>query len=104
MFDHAAVRAFLRRRRGAITAPEVAGTPAWCALPDDDPGKLDAVLIAGAQHVLTIELDEVDARRCAMVQAAKDISTAKKWKDLAVTLRRRDEAIRSGTYIERVAA
>ncbi len=53
----------------ANTTPPTAGTPAWCALADDDPRKLLAVAAAGEHHVLRVEIAQE-----AMAQAAKDIS------------------------------
>ncbi|OBK91479.1 DUF2742 domain-containing protein [Mycolicibacter sinensis] len=40
----------------ANTAPPMAGTPAWCALADDDPLKLLSLAQAGEHHVLRMEV------------------------------------------------
>jgi hypothetical protein len=67
----------------AEVAPRpVAGTPDWCALPDDDPRKLAAVIEAGVQQALRI-----DTEQATKAQAAQDISLAEDWRQLAQDVR-----------------
>ncbi len=54
------------------------GTPAWCALPDDAPAKLAAVLHGGCHHALRLELTQE-----ASAEASKAISTMHDWKAVA---------------------
>lgn len=75
-----------------------AGTPGWCALSDGDPRKLLAVAAAGEHHVLRVEIAQE-----AQAEASKTISASADWHALARYLRQRDQARRSGAYIEREA-
>lgn len=74
----------------------MAGTPAWCALSDDDPAKLAAVLDAGQHHVLRMEIAQE-----ARAQAAKDVAAAADWPAIAREVRQLHDARRSGARIER---
>lgn len=69
-----------------------AGTPAWCALADDDHRKLLAVAVAGEHHVLRIEIAQE-----ARAEASKAVAGAADWS--AIT-RRMD---RGRAYIPRAA-
>lgn len=57
------------------------GTPAWCALADDAPSKLAAVLHGGCHHALRLEMTQ---EACA--DASKDISAAADWRAVASEL------------------
>ncbi len=74
----------------------VAGTPAWCALPDGDPRKVFALIAASEHHVLRME-----AAQEARAEASKAISAAADWPAVAREIRHRDEARRRGARIER---
>jgi hypothetical protein len=51
-----------------------AGTPAWCALSDDDPRKLLALAAAGEHHVLRMETAQQ-----ARAEASRAVSAAADW-------------------------
>ncbi|MED5812933.1 DUF2742 domain-containing protein [Mycolicibacterium sp. 050232] len=69
-----------------------AGTPAWCALSDNDRRKWAAALDAAQHHVLRVE-----TAQAAKAEAAQSISAAADWAGLA-------RSIRSGIYIPRKAS
>ena len=56
----------------------MAGTPAWCALADDDPAKLAALLDA-AQHWAL----RVDICQQAQCEAGHAVSAAADWSEIA---------------------
>lgn len=56
----------------------MAGTPAWCLLPDDNPLKLSAVLDAGQHWALRIEGNQE-----ALAEASKAIAGAADWRSVA---------------------
>jgi hypothetical protein len=70
----------------------VAGTPAWCALSDDDPAKLVALAVAGEHHVLRVETAQE-----ALAQASQAISACTDWSTVAQRVRNRS----SGSYVPR---
>lgn len=57
------------------------GTPAWCALADDDPAKLASVLDGGCHHALRLELNQE-----ARAEAAKEIAASADWRAIAQEL------------------
>jgi Protein of unknown function (DUF2742) len=75
------------------------GSPAWCALPDDDPAKVAAIFDA-AQH-WALRLETCQEASC---EASRDVSAAADWKSLPNIWRRRGVAIRDGAYIPREVA
>lgn len=56
----------------------VLGTPAWCALPDDAPGKLAGVLHGGIHHALRL-----DVAQEARAEASQALSAATDWRAVA---------------------
>lgn len=98
------VRAYVYRVLGGHTTTIICGTPEWIELPDDDPEKLAAVLIAGSRWCLEEEAAEIRWQRGALKRASVAISEAKDWAAVAKFIRDRDEALRSGAYIPRKAA
>jgi hypothetical protein len=54
------------------------GTPAWCALTDDDPAKLSAVLDGGQHFALRL-----DAAQEAAAEASQAVSAAVDWRAVA---------------------
>lgn len=83
---HTAVAAILA---DADTWPMV-GTPAWCALPDDDPRKLAALCDAAQHWALRVETCQQ-----ARAEASHEISASADWSTIAT-------AHRSSAYIRRV--
>jgi hypothetical protein len=69
----------------ANTAPPMAGSPAWCALADDDPTKLLALAQAGEHHVLRMEVAQG-----LRAQASRDIAGAADWPKVAQEIRQRE--------------
>jgi hypothetical protein len=72
----------------------MAGTPAWCALDDDDPRKLAALFDAARHWALHLETNQQ-----ARAEASHDISAAGDWRSIADETRRRREV-----YIPREVA
>ena len=70
---HVFVKAILAQANSG--AYPLLGTPAWCALAYDDPGKILSVLDAGQHHALRIELAQE-----AAAEASKAISAAEDWR------------------------
>ncbi len=75
-----------------------AGTPAWCALADDDPAKLLALAAEGEHVILFREMAQE-----AKAEASKAVAAAADWPKVARELQQLDAARRSGARIERVA-
>ncbi|MCZ4535560.1 DUF2742 domain-containing protein [Gordonia terrae] len=98
------VHAFVGRVLGGRTTTIVAGTAEWCALDDNDPAKITAVLIAGSRWCLEEEIAQLHARRAAEKAAALEVATAADWTRVARQLRDRDIALRSGAHIPRRTA
>jgi hypothetical protein len=78
----------------AVGSWPIVGTPAWCALPDDDPAKLAALLDAAQHHALRVETAQQ-----AMAEASHDISAAAHWSAIATEI-----YWRRGVYIPREIA
>lgn len=96
------VRAYVQRLVGTHGGPApAAGSPAWRALADGDRAKLLAVLTAGTRAVLEDELAALTARRHAAKSAAIEVAQAEDWSAVARRVRDRDQALRSGAFIER---
>ena len=73
-------------------------------LPDGvDRARYHALLTAGVRDVLLQELDALASRRAAAKNAAVQVSAAADWAAVAKRVRDRDQARRSGAYIERVS-
>ena len=99
------VRAYVQRIVGTHggSAP-AAGSPAWCDLADGDKAKLIAVLHAGTRAVLEDSLAALADRRQAIKEAAVEVAQADDWTAVARRVRDRDQALKSGAYIERMGA
>jgi hypothetical protein len=72
----------------------MAGTPEWCALPDDDARKIAAIYDAARHHALRVE-----SSQAARAEASRDISGAADWPAIATEVFQR----RSSAYIPRAA-
>lgn len=68
----------------ANSAPPIAGTPAWCALPDNDPTKLLAVAVAGEHHTLRVEVAQTE-----LAAASKAFAATADWPAIARELQQR---------------
>lgn len=90
-----AVLAFVERCGINPAATLTAGTPAWCALDDQHPDKLAAVLAAGVHHALRLDLNQQ-----AAADASKAIAAAEDWPAVARCIR----AGRGSAYIPRRTA
>lgn len=77
----------------------MAGTPAWCALGDDDPAKLAAALDAAQHWALRVET-------CQETQAAaaKAVSTAENWAKIANRHRERADCIAAHRWMKRAVS
>lgn len=96
------VRDYVQRLVGTAGGPSpAAGSPEWCGLADSDRAKLIAVLTAGTRAVLEDELAALADRRHAAKSAAIEVAQAEDWSAVARRVRNRDQALRSGAYVER---
>lgn len=96
------VREFVQRWAGAHGGPTPApGSPEWCALPDDDPAKMLAVLVAGSRLVLEESLTALDDRRHALKSAAVEVSEAKQWAEVGRQIAQRDQFLRENPWAAR---
>jgi hypothetical protein len=75
------------------------GTPAWCAIPDDDPRKLLALAGFGVYQAVS-----VDAWQEAGAEASSAVSGAADWAQVARSKLQRHNAIRGGIYVPRKAS
>jgi hypothetical protein len=73
------------------------GSPAWCALPDDDPAKLAALLDASRHWALRVETCQT--ARC---EASHAISAAANWSGIAQHLRNHREFYTARPWLKRV--
>lgn len=92
------VHDYVRERNGDTVFPML-GTPAWCALPDDDPAKLAAVLDGGQHHALRVELHQE-----ARAEASKAVAGAADWRGIAQELTERRAFRKSHPWVKRVAS
>ncbi|MBM7278279.1 DUF2742 domain-containing protein [Gordonia rubripertincta] len=99
---YVAVRDYVQRLVGIAGGPTPdVGSPEWCALADGDRAKLIAVLTAGTRAVLEEELAAIDDRRRALKAASVEVAASADWTAVARRVRDRDQATRSGQYVER---
>lgn len=77
----------------------MAGTPEWCALPDDDPAKL-AALYDAAQHWAL----RVDTCQEAACQASRDISAAADWAAIGQRVKDHNDFYAEKAWIKREAS
>lgn len=72
------VHEFITAFVAQANTPPVAGTPAWCALDDADPGKLLALAAAGEHWVLRMEIAQE-----ARAEASKAVAASTDWRRVA---------------------
>ena len=75
------------------------GTPAWCALDDDDPAKTAAVINGGQHWALHLEL-----RQLALAKASKAIAAAADWTAIAREVHEIDAFRAKNPWAKRVAS
>jgi hypothetical protein len=75
------------------------GTPAWCALDDDDPRKIAALLDAAQHWALRVETCQL--AECA---AARAVSSAGSWSAISDAIRQRSEFYAEHPWLKRVTA
>lgn len=66
----------------------LAGSPAWCALDDDDPAKTNALIVAGLHWALHLDLGQ-----SARAEASKAVAASENWSRIGRP--------RPASYIER---
>lgn len=93
------VHQFVVRVTEGLADWPAAGTPAWCALGDDDPRKLAAVLDAGQHHALRIEIAQE-----ALAEASKAIAAAADWPGIAREIQQRRDFRATRPWSKRVAS
>ncbi|MBS4730060.1 DUF2742 domain-containing protein [Mycobacterium sp. SM1] len=75
------------------------GTPAWCALSDNDPRKLLALAEFGQHHALRVETAQQD-----MAEASKAVAASADWRAIANEITQLHAAVASGIRIPRKAS
>lgn len=93
------VHEFVLPYLAAAGAWPMAGTPAWCHLPDDDDRKLAALLDAARHWAL-----RVDTCQAERAQASKDIASAADWPAIASEIRKLRAAEAAGARVPRRAS
>ncbi len=74
-----------------------AGTPAWCALPAEDPLKWLALFDAARHHALRIECAQE-----ALADAAKEISKDHDWRAISQEISQRRSFYTARPYLKRI--
>lgn len=94
-----AVHEFVSAALKGVTSWPMAGTPAWCNLPDDDPQKWAAVFDAGQHHALRLELNQE-----ARAEASRAISAATDWSRIARGVQQHNDFHAARPWMRRKAA
>lgn len=112
--DLAAVHAFHVRTIGLLPELSACGSPAWVALPDDDPRKLAALMRAGLCWITETALlprtlaDELAAAdidvRARLKAMSVDVAGAMNWSAAADRITRRREFEDANPWAKRVSA
>lgn len=76
----------------------IAGTPAWCALPDNDPAKLLALAVAGEHHVLRMETAQE-----ARAETSRAVAAAADWRAISREIQQRAHFHASRPWLKRRA-
>jgi hypothetical protein len=94
---------YINRQRRQLGALELSGpalgSPAWCALPEEHPAKLSAVLNAAEAAAYAISADQA-----AEAEASRAVSASADWAAIARAVRRRDAFYADKPYLRRVVA
>jgi hypothetical protein len=92
-----AVHEFITPHLARVGAWPMAGTPAWCALPDADPAKIAALYNAAEHWALRVETSQQ-----AECDASRDISAVVNWGTVGKRAQARDEWYKSHPWMRRV--
>jgi hypothetical protein len=76
----------------------IAGTPAWCALPAEDPLKWLALFDAARHHALRMECAQE-----ALADAATEISKDHDWRAISQEISQRRSFYAARPYLKRIA-
>ena len=93
------VHEFVEPILAAVGTWPTAGTPEWCALPDNDPAKLAALLDA-AQH-WALRQETCQQAHC---DASREISDALDWSALSREINERNDFYAARPWLKRVAS
>jgi len=99
-----AVRDFVYRLPARPNTTIIAGSPEWCALDDDDPAKLAALITAGSRWVLEEEIDQLARRRQAQKDMALGLLETLPWAQICKQIEQRDEFYRKNADLKRRAS
>lgn len=84
--------------QAGVTSWPMAGTPAWCALPDGDPRKWAALFVAGEHWSLRVETNQQ-----LLADASKKVSESADWGRVASEMRSLAGFRAARPWIKRVA-
>jgi hypothetical protein len=87
------VHEFVAPMLAEVGAWPMAGTPAWCELPDDHPQKVAAVYSAAQHWALRVETDQQ-----ASAEASRAVAASADWKAIAKAVHKHECAVNFGTY------
>jgi hypothetical protein len=93
------VHVFVAERLERVGDWPMAGTPAWCALADDDPAK-SAALLDAAQH-WALRVETCQEAHC---DASRQVSDAVDWSALAREINERTDFYGARPWLKRVAS
>jgi hypothetical protein len=77
----------------------MAGTPAWCALADDDPAKIAALLDAARHWALHLEINQQ-----AHADVSRAVAAGADWPTIAVQIRNRTQLYAQKPWLKRKTA
>lgn len=92
------VHTFVEPVLARIGSWPMVGSPAWCALPDGDPGKIAAIFSAAEHHALRVETAQE-----AECEASSAISAAADWRGIAQQTKDRAEFRAEHPWVRRVS-
>jgi hypothetical protein len=94
-----AVHQFVSQLLEQVGQWPTAGTPAWCALSDDDPVKIAALYDAAQHHALRVETCQ--QARC---DASREVADALDWSALARDIQQRSDFYAARPWLRRAVA
>jgi hypothetical protein len=93
------VHEFITERVAQANNLPIAGTPAWCALADNDPLKLLALAAEGEHHVLRMETAQE-----ARAEASRVIAGAADWRAISREIQQRAHFRAARPWLTRVTS